>query len=139
MKEKKTNPSSGYGVSDKKSDSKKKEIQIKGKTERVVPEHELRRLRNVALRTKVGSAGITQAPVEADHEKWEVDEVVKPEFSEPFSHNMKRTHETVERISDMEVRKLMQDEDRETHKKSDGEEENLYLRVEMNLSFLLAR
>lgn len=68
--------------------------------ERVVPEHELRRLRNVALRmierVKVGSAGITQALVEAIHEKWEVDEVVKLKFKEPFSLNMKRTHEVLE-------------------------------------------
>ncbi|KAG7545692.1 RNA-binding CRM domain [Arabidopsis suecica] len=69
--------------------------------ERIVPEHELRRLRNVALRmverVKVGSAGITQALVEAIHEKWEVDEVVKLKFGEPFSLNMKRTHEVLEK------------------------------------------
>jgi len=68
--------------------------------ERIVPEHELKRLRNVALRmverVKVGSAGITQALVEAIHEKWEVDEVVKLKFSEPYSLNMKRTHEVLE-------------------------------------------
>ncbi|EOA28459.1 hypothetical protein CARUB_v10024668mg [Capsella rubella] len=69
--------------------------------ERIVPEHELTRLRNVALRmverVKVGSAGITQALVEAIHEKWEVDEVVKLKFSEPCSLNMKRTHEVLEK------------------------------------------
>ncbi|AEE85671.1 CRS1 / YhbY (CRM) domain-containing protein [Arabidopsis thaliana] len=69
--------------------------------ERIVPEHELKRLRNVALRmverVKVGSAGITQALVEAIHEKWEVDEVVKLKFSEPYSLNMKRTHEVLEK------------------------------------------
>ncbi|CAH2077558.1 unnamed protein product [Thlaspi arvense] len=69
--------------------------------ERVVPEHELRRLRNIALRMveriKVRSAGITQALVEAIHEKWEVDEVVKLKFSEPFSLNMKRTHDILEK------------------------------------------
>ncbi|EFH45674.1 hypothetical protein ARALYDRAFT_328739 [Arabidopsis lyrata subsp. lyrata] len=68
--------------------------------ERVVPEHELRRLRSVALRmverVKVGSAGITQVLVQAIHEKWEVDEVVKLKFGEPFSLNMKRTHEVLE-------------------------------------------
>ncbi|KFK29529.1 chloroplastic group iia intron splicing facilitator chloroplastic-like [Arabis alpina] len=69
--------------------------------ERIVPEHELRRLRKVALRMieriKVGSAGITQALVEAIHEKWEVDEVVKLKFHEPCSRNMKRTHEILEK------------------------------------------
>ncbi|XP_010433069.1 PREDICTED: CRM-domain containing factor CFM3A, chloroplastic/mitochondrial-like isoform X2 [Camelina sativa] len=69
--------------------------------ERIVPEHELSRLRTVALRmverVKVGSAGITQALVEAIHDKWEVDEVVKLKFSEPFSLNMKRTHEVLEK------------------------------------------
>ncbi|CAA7027549.1 unnamed protein product [Microthlaspi erraticum] len=69
--------------------------------ERIVPEHELIRLRKIALRMieriKVGSAGITQSLVEAIHEKWEVDEVVKLKFKEPFSLNMKRAHETLER------------------------------------------
>ncbi|ESQ54265.1 hypothetical protein EUTSA_v10024391mg [Eutrema salsugineum] len=69
--------------------------------EGTVPEHELQRLRNVALRMverfKVGSAGITQALVEAIHEKWEVDEVVKLKFREPCSLNMKRTHEILEK------------------------------------------
>lgn len=70
--------------------------------ERAVPEHELSRLRSVALRmverVKVGSAGITQALVEAIHEKWEEgDEVVKLKFGEPFSLNMKRAHEVLEK------------------------------------------
>uniref|UniRef100_A0A1J3F321 Chloroplastic group IIA intron splicing facilitator CRS1, chloroplastic n=1 Tax=Noccaea caerulescens TaxID=107243 RepID=A0A1J3F321_NOCCA len=69
--------------------------------ERIVPEHELIRLRKVALRMieriKVGSAGITQSLVDAIHEKWEVDEVVKLKFKEPFSLNMKRAHVTLEK------------------------------------------
>lgn len=71
--------------------------------ERVLPEHELSRLRSVALRmverVKVGSAGITQALVEAIHEKWEEDgdEVVKLKFGEPCALNMKRTHEVLEK------------------------------------------
>lgn len=68
--------------------------------ERMIPEHELRRLRNVSLRMleriKVGSAGITQALVDSIHEKWKVDEVVKLKFEEPHSLNMKRTHEILE-------------------------------------------
>ncbi|XP_022749936.1 CRM-domain containing factor CFM3, chloroplastic/mitochondrial isoform X1 [Durio zibethinus] len=69
--------------------------------ERTIPEHELRRLRNVALRmverTKVGVAGITQALVEYIHERWKLDEVVKLKFEEPLSLNMKRTHEILEK------------------------------------------
>ncbi|KAF3488335.1 hypothetical protein F2Q69_00057665 [Brassica cretica] len=69
--------------------------------EKIVPEHELSRLRSVALRmverVKVGSAGITQALVEAIHDKWEDDEVVKLKFGEPCALNMKRTHETLEK------------------------------------------
>ncbi|KAL4284252.1 hypothetical protein GQ457_16G003410 [Hibiscus cannabinus] len=69
--------------------------------ERTIPEHELRRLRNVALRmverTKVGAAGITQALVEHIHERWKSDEVVKLKFEEPLSLNMKRTHEVLEK------------------------------------------
>ncbi|KAI3412627.1 uncharacterized protein J3R85_017158 [Psidium guajava] len=68
--------------------------------ERVVPQHELRRLRKIALRmverTKVGDAGITQALVDSIHEKWRVDEVVKLKFEGAQSFNMKRTHETLE-------------------------------------------
>lgn len=68
--------------------------------ERSIPEHELRRLRNVALRMpermKVGPAGITQAVVDAIHEKWKIDEVVKLKFEEPLSLNMRRTHEILE-------------------------------------------
>ncbi|GKV13996.1 hypothetical protein SLEP1_g24936 [Rubroshorea leprosula] len=69
--------------------------------EKMIPEHELRRLRNVSLRmlerTKVGVAGITQALVDHIHEKWKFDEVVKLKFEEPLSLNMKRTHEILER------------------------------------------
>ncbi|KAM5552014.1 hypothetical protein ABKV19_026741 [Rosa sericea] len=65
-----------------------------------LPEHELKRLRNVYLRmlerTKVGAAGITQGLVDAIHEKWKVDEVVKLKFEEPLSLNMKRTHGILE-------------------------------------------
>ncbi|XP_050375614.1 CRM-domain containing factor CFM3, chloroplastic/mitochondrial isoform X2 [Argentina anserina] len=68
--------------------------------EATLPEHELKRLRNVSLRmlerTKVGAAGITQNLVDAIHEKWKVDEVVKLKFEEPLSLNMKRTHGILE-------------------------------------------
>ena len=52
--------------------------------EKVIPEPELKRLRNLALRMveriKVGAAGVTQALVDSIHEKWKLDEVVKLKF-----------------------------------------------------------
>ncbi|XP_073149156.1 CRM-domain containing factor CFM3A, chloroplastic/mitochondrial [Henckelia pumila] len=70
-------------------------------SERLIPENELKRLRNVALRTvermKVGAAGVTQALVDAIHEKWKNEEVVNLKFEGPPSINMKRTHEVLER------------------------------------------
>lgn len=69
-------------------------------SEKLVPETELRRLRNVALRMverlKVGAAGVTQALVDSIHEKWKEDEVVKLKFEGPSMLNMKRIHETLE-------------------------------------------
>ncbi|KAK4766681.1 hypothetical protein SAY87_008323 [Trapa incisa] len=68
--------------------------------ERMVPDFELKRLRNIALRMleriKVGKAGITENLVESIHNKWNVDEVVKLKFEGPLSVNMKRTHEMLE-------------------------------------------
>lgn len=68
--------------------------------ERTIPELELQRLRNVALRMKermkVGAAGVTEALVKSIHEKWKEDEVVKLKFEGPPTLNMKRTHETLE-------------------------------------------
>ncbi|KAL2501265.1 CRM-domain containing factor CFM3 [Forsythia ovata] len=75
----------------------------KGNTElaeKLTPEPELKRLRNVALRMvermKVGAAGVTQALVDAIHMKWKEEEVVKLKFEGPPSKNMKRTHEILE-------------------------------------------
>ncbi|KAF8406880.1 hypothetical protein HHK36_006001 [Tetracentron sinense] len=68
--------------------------------EKMVPEPELRRLKNVALRMKerikVGATGITQALVDCIHDKWKEDEVVKIKFEGPPALNMKRTHEVLE-------------------------------------------
>ncbi|XP_057765932.1 CRM-domain containing factor CFM3, chloroplastic/mitochondrial [Salvia miltiorrhiza] len=68
--------------------------------ERSIPEHELKRLRNVSLRMveriKVGAAGVTQALVNEIHDKWKHEEVVKLKFEGPPSKNMKRTHEFLE-------------------------------------------
>uniref|UniRef100_A0A0D9XCY3 CRM-domain containing factor CFM3, chloroplastic/mitochondrial n=1 Tax=Leersia perrieri TaxID=77586 RepID=A0A0D9XCY3_9ORYZ len=68
--------------------------------ERTIPEHELQRLRDVALRMKermrVGPGGVTQVLVESIHQKWKVEEVVKLRFEGPPSLNMKRTHDILE-------------------------------------------
>jgi RNA-binding protein YhbY len=68
--------------------------------EKLIPEHELRRLRNIALRMverfSVGVAGITQELVDSIHEKWIVNEVVKFKFDSPLSANMKRAHQILE-------------------------------------------
>ncbi|XP_022888239.1 CRM-domain containing factor CFM3, chloroplastic/mitochondrial-like [Olea europaea var. sylvestris] len=68
--------------------------------EKLIPEPELKRLRNVALRMvermKVGAAGITQALTDAIHAKWKDEEIVKLKFEGPPSKNMKRTHEILE-------------------------------------------
>lgn len=69
--------------------------------ERTIPEPELRRLRDAALRMKermkIGPAGVTEAVVQNIHEKWKENEVVKLRFEGPPSLNMKRTHEVLER------------------------------------------
>ncbi|CAI8611049.1 unnamed protein product [Vicia faba] len=68
--------------------------------ESLIPAHELKRLRNVALRMverfSVGVAGITQELVDSVHEKWMVDEVVKFKFESPLSKNMTRAHQILE-------------------------------------------
>ncbi|KAJ0985489.1 hypothetical protein J5N97_003845 [Dioscorea zingiberensis] len=69
--------------------------------ERTIPELELQRIRNVALRMKermkVGAAGVTEAVVKSIHDKWKVDEVIKLKFEGPPTLNMKRTHEILEK------------------------------------------
>lgn len=68
--------------------------------EKLIPEPELKRLRNVALRMveriQIKAAGITQALVDSIHENWKVDEVVKLKFEGSSAMNMKRTHEHLE-------------------------------------------
>ncbi|CAO2841537.1 unnamed protein product [Amaranthus hypochondriacus] len=79
-----------------KSEEKSKTILA----EKTIPEHELKRLRNLALRMKerlkVGAAGVTQALVDAIHEKWKIDEVVKLKFESQSGFNMKRIHDVLE-------------------------------------------
>lgn len=85
--------------SESRSDLKKRRSNAE-LAERLIPEHELRRLRNIALRMverfNVGVAGITQELVDSIHEKWLVDEVVKFKFDSPLSANMKRAHQILE-------------------------------------------
>lgn len=68
--------------------------------EKLIPDTELRRLRNKAGRMverfRVGAAGVTQELVDSIHEKWKVDEVVKLKFKGPSAMNMKRIHESLE-------------------------------------------
>ncbi|KAK4713672.1 hypothetical protein R3W88_019579 [Solanum pinnatisectum] len=68
--------------------------------EKLIPEAQLKRLRNAALRMveriKVGSGGVTQELVDSIQDKWKVDEIVKLRFEGPPSHNMKRTHDILE-------------------------------------------
>lgn len=69
--------------------------------ELTLPESELRRLRNLAVKTKsktkVGGAGVTQAVVEKIHEKWKSSEIVRLKCEGPPALNMKRLHEILER------------------------------------------
>ncbi|KAK1310601.1 hypothetical protein QJS10_CPA08g00200 [Acorus calamus] len=69
--------------------------------ELTLPEGELRRLRNLALRTKertkIGGTGVTRAVVEAIREKWRTAEVVRLKCEGPPTLNMKRMHEILER------------------------------------------
>ncbi|KAM7509678.1 hypothetical protein LguiA_020131 [Lonicera macranthoides] len=81
--------------SEMKSDEKER-----FKAEKLIPEFELKRLRNVALRMleriKVGAAGITEGLVRSIHEKWKESEVVKLKFEGPSAMNMRRNHEILE-------------------------------------------
>ncbi|KAJ9547891.1 hypothetical protein OSB04_020434 [Centaurea solstitialis] len=68
--------------------------------EKLIPEFELKRLRNKAGRMverfRVGASGVTQELVDSIREKWEKDEVVKLKFKGPSAMNMKRIHESLE-------------------------------------------
>nr|XP_018685811.1 PREDICTED: CRM-domain containing factor CFM3, chloroplastic/mitochondrial isoform X2 [Musa acuminata subsp. malaccensis] len=88
---------------ERETDSKEGEQLHRSNTElaeRAIPEPELRRLRDAALRMKermtVGPAGVTEAVVKNIHEKWKEAEVVKLRFEGTPSLNMKRTHEILE-------------------------------------------
>ncbi|CAH2079173.1 unnamed protein product [Thlaspi arvense] len=69
--------------------------------EMTLPESELNRLRNVMFRTKskmrVKGAGVTQAVVDAIHEKWKSSEIVRLKIEGSNALNMRRMHEILER------------------------------------------
>ncbi|KAL3506043.1 hypothetical protein ACH5RR_031425 [Cinchona calisaya] len=69
--------------------------------ELTLPESEVRRLRNMALRIKnkmrIGGGGVTQEVVEKIHEKWKASEVVRLKIEGTPALNMKRLHEILER------------------------------------------
>ncbi|GAB4851002.1 CRM-domain containing factor cfm3a, chloroplastic/mitochondrial [Ancistrocladus abbreviatus] len=69
--------------------------------ELTLPESELRRLTHLSLRLKqkmrIGGAGVTQAVVDAIHEKWKASEVVRLKIEGAPALNMRRVHEILER------------------------------------------
>lgn len=69
--------------------------------ELTLPQSELSRLRNLALRiknrTRVTRAGVTQQVVETICEKWKTSEVVRLKVEGPLALNMRRAHEILER------------------------------------------
>ncbi|GAB2253096.1 hypothetical protein Droror1_Dr00005943 [Drosera rotundifolia] len=69
--------------------------------EMMIAEHELNRLRNVALRMKerikIGEEGVSEELVRVIHEKWKIGEVVKLKFEGARAVDMGRIHEDLER------------------------------------------
>ncbi|KAL3812516.1 hypothetical protein ACJIZ3_013784 [Penstemon smallii] len=69
--------------------------------EMTLPESELRRLTNLALRIKnkmrITGAGVTQQVVETIRERWKTSEVVRVKIEGAPALNMKRMHEILER------------------------------------------
>ncbi|KAF9619110.1 hypothetical protein IFM89_005124 [Coptis chinensis] len=87
-----------------KKDEERFSVRQKSKTnlaELTLPESELRRLRQFAIRTKtrtkIGGGGVTNAVVEVIHEKWKTSEVVRLKCEGAPALNMKRMHEILER------------------------------------------
>ena len=68
--------------------------------EKTIPEPELKRLRNLALkmkeRTKVGPSGVNEELVGIIHKKWKEAEVVGLKFEGPPALDMKKIHDTLE-------------------------------------------
>ncbi|KAL6548336.1 CRS1 YhbY [Orobanche gracilis] len=68
--------------------------------ESTLPESEVQRLTNLALRTKnktkIGGSGVTQQVVDTIHDKWKSSEVVRLKVEGPPALNMKRLHDILE-------------------------------------------
>lgn len=68
--------------------------------ELTLPEGELRRLRHLALRIKskvrIKGKAVTNAVVDAIHEKWRTEEVVRIKCEGVVTYNMKKVHEDLE-------------------------------------------
>lgn len=84
-------------------DERRDSVRQKSKTslaELTLPDSELRRLRNLAIRTKnktrIGGAGVTQLVVDSIRDKWKSAEVVRLKIEGPPALNMKRVHEVLE-------------------------------------------
>ncbi|TKY54480.1 Chloroplastic group IIA intron splicing facilitator CRS1 [Spatholobus suberectus] len=86
--------------SEKVNEGRKKSRSKTELAEKMIPEHELRRLRKIALRTmerfEVGVKGVTQELVASVHQKWRHSEVVKFKFGIPLSTHMKKAHHILE-------------------------------------------
>ncbi|CAA2999929.1 CRM-domain containing factor CFM3A, chloroplastic mitochondrial isoform X1 [Olea europaea subsp. europaea] len=83
---------------EKRSSDRRK---VRSLAELTLPESELRRLKNLALRiknkTRISGAGVTQQVVETIREKWKTSEVVRLKIEGAPALNMKRMHEILER------------------------------------------
>jgi RNA-binding protein YhbY len=82
--------------------SAEKKARVKPPTmaELTIPEDELKRLRNLGLlvrrRLKIGRLGVTPGIVDAIHEGWRTEEIIKVKCDGPPALNMKKTHEDLE-------------------------------------------
>lgn len=80
--------------------SKQKKEKVPTLAELTLPKKELRRLTTLGIalqrRLKVGKAGITEGIVNAVHERWRRNEVVKIRCEDICRMNLKRTHDLLE-------------------------------------------
>ncbi|CAM6017221.1 unnamed protein product [Sphagnum balticum] len=79
---------------------KKARVKPPTMAELTIPEDELKRLRNLGLlvrrRLKIGRLGVTPGIVDAIHEGWRTEEIIKVKCDGPPALNMKKTHEDLE-------------------------------------------
>ncbi|KAL2635271.1 hypothetical protein R1flu_006750 [Riccia fluitans] len=79
---------------------KQKRVKAPSLAELTIPEEELKRLRSLGIlarhRIKIGKAGVTTGIVEAVHNEWRDNEVVRVKAEGPPAMNMKKTHQELE-------------------------------------------